>query len=658
MKSPLCSAFFLFSFSLALAQTAWTPAVMIKFNRLGGTDISPDGRLIAYTISSPVMEGEKSEFLTHIWVASADGKMNAQFTQGDKSCLNPRFSPDGNYLGFVSSRGNEAKTQLWVIRLAGGEAEQMTKSKSGVEQFAWSPDSKRIALIQRENDSEQEEKNKKEKRDWTIVDSWKYSHLYTIPVEKNAKGERPVKRLTKGDFHITNFDWSPDGKTIAFTHQISPSPDHWTTSDISSVPSDSGALKSLVAMKGLDTGPLFSPDGQTIAFVSDGGIPKWAGTNDVYLISTSGGQPKKLAESPDRQVTLFHWSADGKDIYFGETDHTTYRAFALPANGGNARILTPGTGNFTSFSISADDKTLAFIYQTPEASPEVFITALSRFEMKKLSNANPDFPKIPMGKTEVIHWKSKDGKDIEGLLTYPANYKSGRKYPLILNIHGGPAGVFTQNFTGAGSVYPIQAFAQQGYAVLRPNPRGSAGYGRAFRHANYNDWGFGDYDDDQTGVDKVIAMDVAHPDSLIICGWSYGGYMTSFTVTKTNRFKAASVGAGVTNLMTFVGTSDIPGFMPDYFGGEYWDRLEMFMKHSAMFNIKNVKTPSQVIHGEKDLRVPPSQGFEFYVAMKRLGVPTEMITYPRTPHGVQEPKFIQDIGERMIGWFNKQLRKK
>ena len=658
MKSPLCSAFFLFSFSLALAQTAWTPAVMIKFNRLGGTDISPDGRLIAYTISSPVMEGEKSEFLTHIWVASADGKMNAQFTQGDKSCLNPRFSPDGNYLGFVSSRGNEAKTQLWVIRLAGGEAEQMTKSKSGVEQFAWSPDSKRIALIQRENDSEQEEKNKKEKRDWTIVDSWKYSHLYTIPVEKNAKGERPVKRLTKGDFHITNFDWSPDGKTIAFTHQISPSPDHWTTSDISSVPSDSGALKSLVAMKGLDTGPLFSPDGQTIAFVSDGGIPKWAGTNDVYLISTSGGQPKKLAESPDRQVTQFHWSADGKDIYFGETDHTTYRAFALPANGGNARILTPGTGNFTSFSLSADGKTLAFIYQTPEASPEVFITALSRFEMKKLSNANPDFPKIPMGKTEVIHWKSKDGKDIEGLLTYPANYKSGRKYPLILNIHGGPAGVFTQNFTGAGSVYPIQAFAQQGYAVLRPNPRGSAGYGRAFRHANYNDWGFGDYDDDQTGVDKVIAMDVAHPDSLIICGWSYGGYMTSFTVTKTNRFKAASVGAGVTNLMTFVGTADIPGFMPDYFGGEYWDRLEMFMKHSAMFNIKNVKTPSQVIHGEKDLRVPPSQGFEFYVAMKRLGVPTEMITYPRTPHGVQEPKFIQDIGERMIGWFNKQLRKK
>lgn len=277
---------------------------------------------------------------------------------------------------------------------------------------------------------------------------------------------------------------------------------------------------------------------------------------------------------------------------------------------------------------------------------------------KKLSDANHDFPKLAMGKTEVVKWKSKDGKEIEGLLTYPVNYKVGNKYPLILNIHGGPTGVFVQTFTAAGAIYPIQAFAQQGYAVLRPNPRGSSGYGKDFRFANYNDWGFGDFDDDQSGVDKVIEMGVAHPDSLVICGWSYGGYMTSFTVTKTNRFKVASVGAGVTNLMSFNGTADIPSFIPDYFGGEFWDRAEVYTKHSAMFNIKNVKTPSQVIHGERDIRVPPSQGFEFYAAMKRLGVPTEMITYPRTPHGPQEPKFIQDIGERMIAWFNKNLRKK
>jgi dipeptidyl aminopeptidase/acylaminoacyl peptidase len=479
-----------------------------------------------------------------------------------------------------------------------------------------------------------------------------------VPGATGRESERKLTRLTRGDFHITNFSWSPDSKTLAFTRQINPSADVWPTSDIYTVPSDSGKIKQLVAMNGMDSSPLYSPDGQTIAFVSDGGNPKWAITGDVYLIPAGGGQPKKLADTPDRQANLLRWSPDGKEIFLSETDRTSNRVFALPANGTGPRSLTPGPGTYTGASLSGDGKTMAFIHQTTESSPEVFATALVKFEPRKLSDANAEFSKFRMGTTEVIRWKSRDGKEIEGLLTYPVNYKAGIKYPLILNIHGGPAGVFTQTFTAQGAVYPIQSFAQQGYAVLRPNPRGSSGYGREFRHANYNDWGFGDFDDDQTGVDRVIAMGVAHPDSLVICGWSYGGFMTSFTVTKSQRFKAASVGAGVTNLMSFVGTSDIPGFLPDYFGGEYWDRMEAFMKHSAMFNIKNVKTPSQVIHGERDVRVPPAQGYEFYAALKRLGVSTEMITYPRQPHGVQEPKFIQDIGERIIAWFNRQLKRK
>ena len=179
-----------------------------------------------------------------------------------------------------------------------------------------------------------------------------------------------------------------------------------------------------------------------------------------------------------------------------------------------------------------------------------------------------------------------------------------------------------------------------------------------FRFANINDWGFGDYEDDMTGVDKVIEMGIAHPDSLVVCGWSYGGFMTSFIVTRTNRFKAASVGAGVTNLMSFNGTSDIPSFLPDYFGGEFWDRIDAYMKHSAMFHVKGVATSTQVLHGKEDDRVPLSQGQEFYVALKRRGVPTEMIVYPRTPHGPKEPKLIVDLGKRMIAWFNKHLGRK
>jgi dipeptidyl aminopeptidase/acylaminoacyl peptidase len=659
-SNPMRSLFTLVLLTIlsgAIAQPGWTPESMIKFKRVAGTDISADGKLVAYTVAPPVMEGDQSEFRQQVWVASTDGKWNTQFTHSDKSCSSPKFSPDGTYLSFISSRGKDGKAQVWVMRVAGGEAEVITSAKGGVSQFAWSPDSKRIAFAMMDTDSEEEEKMKKEKKDWNIMDTWKYNHLYVVALARNEKGERTSKRLTKGDFHVTAFDWSRDGKTIAFSHQQNPLADAWPSSDISLVPSDSGALRPLVSGKGMDTNPLYSPDGQWIAFVSDGGKTRWASSDNVYVVPAAGGEPKKLSDTPDMQPALVRWSTDGKELFFSETDHTSNRLFALPL-AGKPRVITTGAGSYGGYSISGDGKMYAFIHQTPEVAPEVFSTASIKFEPKKLSDANKDFPKLAMGKTEIVSWKSKDGRMIEGLLTYPVNYKQGRKYPLILNIHGGPAGVFMQTFTGAGSVYPIQAFAQAGYAVLRPNPRGSSGYGIEFRQANTNDWGFGDYDDDQTGVDKVIDMGIAHPDSLVICGWSYGGYMTSFTVTKTNRFKAASLGAPVTNLMSFNGTADIPGFIPDYFGGEFWDRMEVYQKHSAMFNIKNVKTPSQVIHGERDARVPPEQGYQFYAAMKRLGVPSEMITYPRTPHGPQEPKFIQDIGERVIAWFDKYLGKK
>ncbi len=640
------------------SPTGWTPDEMIKFKRVGGTDISPDGKLIAYTVSTPMMEGEKSEFLTHIWVTSSDGKINYQFTFGDKSCSNPAFSPDGEYLSFTSSRGSDNKPQIWLMHLTGGEAEQITKTKSGVGSYSWSPDTKHIAYTMTDPETEQEEKDKKEKRDMQLVDkNYKYSHLYTIVVEKDSKGERKTQRVTSGEFHVTSFDWSPDGRTLVFSHQINPTVDVWPTSDVSSVPSDSGAVKKLVAWKGADTSPRYSPDGKWIAFASDGGDPKWASFEDLYVMPVTGGDTKKLAETPDRNFNMNSWSADGKEIYVSETDRTSPRLFAVPVNGSKPRIVTTGAGSYSGMAFSRDGAVMSFIFQTSEQSPDIHVSSARKFEPKKLSDVNADFPKLTMGKTEVIRWKSKDGKEVEGLLTYPVGYQKGNRAPLILNIHGGPAGVFTQNFTAAGTTYPLQAFAQEGYAILRPNPRGSSGYGKDFRFANYNDWGFGDYDDDMTGVEKVIEMGVAHPDSLVICGWSYGGFMTSFVITKDHRFKAASVGAGVTNLMSFNGTADIPSFLPDYFGGEFWDRMEVYIKHSAMFNVKNVKTPTQVLHGEKDARVPLSQGQEFYVAVKRRGIPVEMIVYPRMPHGLQEPKFIADAGKRMIEWFNANLRR-
>ncbi|MBK5279642.1 MAG: S9 family peptidase [Bacteroidia bacterium] len=644
-----------FAFS-ALAQKPWTPAGMIKYNRLTGAIISPDGKNVAYTISVPQMEGEKSEFLTHIWMAATDGSSNHQFTFGEKSCTNPQFSPDGKWLSFTSAR-KEDKSQLYIISMTGGEAQQITKMKNDIEGYEWSPDGKQIAFLVKDPLTESEEKDNLEKRDMVVADDYRNVHLYTVAIKNNEEGTHPVKRLTSGNFHVTDLTWSRDSKTIAFTHQINPSLDQWTTSDISSIPADSGIVKSLVAGKGSDANPKYSHDGQWLAYSSDGGEVKWAERNTIYIIPATGGASKKLSATYDQSFQILDWSPDSKSILFSEVYKTNRVIYSLSIDG-KPKMITPADGVYGSPSFSKSGDLMAYVYQNASTPPDVMVMNLKDLKSRKLSTVNEAFSKMRHAKTEVVSWKSKDGKyDIEGLITFPTDYQKGKKYPLVLNIHGGPAGVFTQNYTGASSVYPIQAFAQQGYAVLRANPRGSSGYGADFRQANFNDWGFGDYDDIMGGVDKLITDGIAHPDSLCVTGWSYGGYMTSMIITKTNRFKASMVGAGVTNLISFNGTADIPGFLPDYFGGEFWDRTDVYMKHSAMFGVKNVKTPTLIIHGEKDLRVPISQGQELYAALKKLDVKTQMVSYPRTPHGPQEPKFIQDIGERTINWFNEICRK-
>jgi len=300
---------------------------------------------------------------------------------------------------------------------------------------------------------------------------------------------------------------------------------------------------------------------------------------------------------------------------------------------------------------------VGFTSERPDKAPEPFVSSLGRFAAKQIAGIQ-ELPDLSIGKTEVISWKSTDGQSVEGLLTYPVGYRQGTRVPLLVIVHGGPTGVFTQGFIASRGAYPIAAFASRGYAILRCNVRGSSGYGHDFRYANYNDWGGGDYQDIMSGVDQTIQQGIADPERLGIMGWSYGGYMTSWVITQTTRFKAASVGAGVTNLMSFSGTSDVPAFVPDYFGGEYWETFDRWRAHSAMFNVGGVTTPTLIQHGEQDLRVPVSQGYELYNAIKRQNVPVKMVVYPRQPHGIQEPKLQIDAMERNLEWFDRWIKGK
>jgi dipeptidyl aminopeptidase/acylaminoacyl peptidase len=367
-----------------------------------------------------------------------------------------------------------------------------------------------------------------------------------------------------------------------------------------------------------------------------------------------GGAPKALAETPDAQPDIVGFSRDGAKVVVTETDRTVTRLFALPVDGGPSSPLTPADRMLDGASLNASGTHLGFTSQAPDTPVEAFTSATDAFAPAQASRVQEPVA-TDIGKTEVVSWKAPDGKAIEGLLTYPAGYRAGTKVPMLVIVHGGPAGVFVRSFTGSPSPYLVAGFASRGYALLRCNVRGSSGYGFDFRNANYRDWGGGDYKDILSGVDAMVAKGVADPERLGVMGWSYGGYMTSWVITQTKRFKAASVGAGVTNLMSFTGTADIPGFLPDYFGGEFWDVFDLWRTHSAMFNVKGVTTPTLIQHGEADLRVPISQGYELYNALKRQGVTTKMVTYPRQPHGIQEPKLMLDAMNRNLEWFDRYV---
>ena len=644
----------------AVGQTStavWSPEMQLKVKAIGTPRVSPDAARVVYTVANEVMTADKSEYVTQIWLATTDGKENMQLTYADKSSTNPKWSPDGKWIAFTSTR-KDNKSNLYILRVSGGEAEMLTDVKSVVGNFEWSPDGRSIAFTMTDAKSEDEEKNDKAKNDFRWMDeNIKMARLYTISVEKDETGKREPRKLTTENYTVNDFDWSPDGGKIVFSHVKDPRADFWPTSDISIYDLPSGKITALANTTAAETSPVYSPDGKWIAAVVSDNPPRWAQSGNINIFSATGGKPKVMPLSYDGQPNLLGWMPDGKKLMFTEGKWTGTALYEADVTAGTIREVDLQNAAISAVNMTriGTDFALGMVVQRPDAPPEAFALVHGQ-GLTQVSHANDEIAKMPVGKTDVIKWKSKDGREIEGLLTYPVGYQAGTKVPFILNVHGGPAGVFQQSYIGGRGVYPLATFAAHGYAILRANPRGSSGYGTEFRRANFKDWGGMDYQDLMTGVDKVIEMGVADPNKLGVMGWSYGGYMTSWIVTQTKRFKAASAGAPVTNLMSFNGTADIPAFVPDYFGGQSWEIPEVYAKHSAMFNVKGVTTPTLIEQGDADVRVPISQGYEFYNALKLQGVPTRMIVLPRQPHGPNEPKMQLAAMQANLDWFEKYLK--
>jgi dipeptidyl aminopeptidase/acylaminoacyl peptidase len=637
----------------AQAPASWTPELSMQVRTIGNVVPSPDGSLVAYTQTRTVIETEKSELDTQIFLAHVDGTHRVQLTRGEKSATSPEFSPDGRYVYFSSDRSG--KPNLWRIAVDGGEAEMLTDWKGEIGTYHISPDGKWVAFTGAEPLPD-EEKQKKEKRDFRVVDeNPKNNSLWIVPAEADSQGKRVTRKAGDPGGNVGAFDWSPDSRFIAFARTPTPNADNWPQSRIFEMTVETGAVRALSHTGASENSPHYSPDGRYLAFVRSTDPARWAQMERIVLLPRQGGEARELAPTYDEQPVLLGWSGDSTKLLFTEAEGTTSVLCAIPVDGPAKPIYQPKRGTFSGAELNATGLAIGFSGESYDQPPEAYALKLGEAEPQMVGSANQDLPKLPIGETKTVTWKASDGLDIEGLLTYPVGYESGKKYPMVLVIHGGPTGVFQDTFLGRYSPYPYASFAARGYAVLRCNPRGSGGYGRTFRFANMNDWGGKDYQDLMAGVDHAIAMGVADPDRLAVMGWSYGGFMTSWVITHTHRFKAASVGAGVTDLTSFTGTSDIPSFLPDYFSGEPWDNFDGYFNHSPMSFVKGVNTPTLILHGEADERVPISQGYELYNALKRQGATVKMIVYPRTHHGPREPKFVLDIMQRNLDWVEKYV---
>ena len=620
---------------------------VLAVKNLSDAQVSPDGHWVAYVLTQPDMKEDAAD--ADLWLASTSGGDPVRLTTSKKNDNQPRWSPDGKRLAFVSAR--EEKAQIYLISPFGGEAEKLTESKSGVQSFQWSPDGKRIAYVAQLEATPEEEKRLKDKDDAQVVDkNFKFTRIWVIDLQTKKTSE-----VVKGDFAAGDPQWSPDGRSIAYTTNPTPKADDGILSDLWVVDVDSSKQRRLVTNDGPDGGPRWSPDGRWIAFLTRDATHGQLGQSRLAIVSAEGGTPRELAPAFEYQAGPATWSADGKDLYFNASVRTGNQLFSVPASGGEARQLSKMTGAMSQASFSKDRRTIAFTRSDVQNPPEVYVaTNLPLNGYVKLSDHNAQVRDLAIGASEVVRWRSKDGMEIEGLVIYPVGYDRTRRYPTVALIHGGPSGVWSESFPASWNNFG-HVWAGKGWVAFYPNVRGSSAYGEKFLLANVRDWGGGDYQDIQSGLDNLIAKGIADPDRLAQSGWSYGGYMTAWTLTQTTRFKAVMVGAGLTNMYSMYSTNDLQRVLEGYFGGEPWNNTEFYWQKSAMAFIKKAKTPALILHGAADTRVPVGQAQELYMGLRKNSVPVELVFFPREPHGLQEPRHQLDKMRREYAWFSKYV---
>ncbi|PWB73119.1 hypothetical protein C3F09_05570 [candidate division GN15 bacterium] len=629
-----------------------TPEDMVNIRAVDDPKITPDGKFIAFTVTEPADTNRPgSPGNADIWIVATDGKSSPRrFAFGPKQESTPRWSPDGKYLAFLSNRGQDDKTQVYIMPVSGGEADALTSMKEGVSLFQWNPDSRGVSILSSDTLTSAEATKLEMKDDEKVLDeNNRHSRLYSVDL-----ATRSITLLTKEDETVNGFDYSPDGLQIALAVSPSPSMDDVYYRPRLVIMNRDGSGRKTISDRCFGN-IRWSPDGRQILHFCYKGK---AGHLFPELVSPAGVRTSPLKEDYYGAVFEMEWnpgrpeilvsSQEGVQGIIGRLDYLTGKVDRLRSVG------RPYT-SYTNLSIDAGGASIAFVDASTSSPLDIWIMKADGTGARRLTDLNQYVTSLVFSPAERVQWTARDGEPIDGILVRPAEYRSGKSYPLVVLAHGGPAWGWWLGWSLDWYNWS-QLLAGNGFAVLMPNPRGSACCGWKFADKNVEDWGGGDFNDIMDGVDYLIQHGIADSNRLGIGGWSYGGYMTEWAVTQTKRFKAAVSVSGLSNLTSFYGTVDIPTFMQWSLGGGLLERESLYVERSPLTFIENVRTPTLLLHGEADIRVPVSQSYEFYRGLKDMGIESRFVVYPREPHAIGERAHQLDLLERMLDWYSEHLR--
>ena len=650
----LVIVFSLLCFTFAQTQQKkFTIRDMLSINVVSQMDISLDGKSVVFVLSKA--DFEESKYRTDLYLASVETGEVRQLTFSNEDERNPKFSPDGKFIAFISNRKSdpqekETKNQIWLLPVDGGEAFKLTNAPEGVISFQWMPDGKNILYLTQETlpkpEKEKKERDKKLKFDPTVVDKEKYRKEFYI-VDVKTKKER---KIFTGDYGIEQFDVSPDGKFVVYNTNYTGDIDDSKKFDLWLLEVETGKSKQLTKRPGGERQPKWSPDGKYIAFVADLDPKFTYSQEELFIADPQTGEIKNLTEKFDVGIVSYEFSKSEPGKIYARTASGVYtHIYTISINDGTIKEFLGGERVFGDIAVS--DKVLAFLVEDKTSAPDVYV--LKNGELKKLTDLNPQLKNFTFGEQTVIRWKSFDGWVIEGVLVKPVNFEKGKRYPMLVAVHGGPYGRIQDILR---QYYNLQVWANEGYLVFAPNFRGSSGYSNKFGIANFKDLGGGDFKDIMAGIDYIVKeLKIADENKIGIFGGSYGGYMTNWAITQTDRFKAAVSMFGIFNLITDYSNSYLPSWEPDYLGDYYWNNLKIYLERSPFYYVKNIKTPVLIMHGDEDPNTFISNSKEMYQALKHLGKTVEFVRYPREGHGFREPNHRIDEFYRCLAWFNKYL---